>query len=51
MLDGALELWESANPTEDAIEDTFQAIREGLADVGAGRTRLLREFDREFRQK
>ena len=29
--------------------ETVQAIQEGLADVAAGRTQSLEEFDRQFR--
>ncbi len=32
-------------------EDDLAAIREGLADMEAGRTRTVEEFDREFRQR
>jgi hypothetical protein len=32
-------------------QETLAAIREGLADVEAGRTKSLEEFDRDFRQR
>ena len=32
-------------------EETLAAIREGLADVEAGRTIPLEDFDRDFRQR
>ena len=32
-------------------EDVIAAIREGLADVKAGRTKSLDEFDQEFRSR
>lgn len=32
-------------------QETLHAIREGLADIEAGRTVPLEEFDREFRQR
>jgi len=34
-----------------AEQETLTAIREGLADVEAGRTKSLAEFDRDFRQR
>lgn len=36
---------------EDPREDVLEAIRQGLADVDAGRTRPIKDFDREFRAK
>lgn len=38
----ALALWRQR-------QDDLAAIREGLADVKAGRTKSLEEFDRDFR--
>lgn len=32
-------------------QETLAAIREGLADIEAGRTTPLEDFDREFRQR
>jgi predicted transcriptional regulator len=32
-------------------QDTLSAIREGLADVEAGRTKSLAEFEQDIRQK
>ena len=46
-----LDLWEYENSPEEERAETLRAIQQGLADVEAGRTRLLEEFDREFRQK
>lgn len=40
----ALALWREE-------QDTLSAIREGLADVDAGRTKSLAEFERDIRQK
>jgi hypothetical protein len=50
-LDEYLNLWEYENTPEEEKEETLRAIRQGLADVDAGRTRDFHEFDREFRQK
>jgi predicted transcriptional regulator len=50
-LDDALARWEAANREGDDRAETLRAIREGLADVEAGRTRPLEEFDREFRER
>ena len=40
----ALALWREE-------QETIAAVREGLADVDAGRTKPLDQFDREFRQR
>ena len=32
-------------------QETLAAIREGLEDVAAGRTKTLEAFDRDFRQR
>jgi hypothetical protein len=50
-LDEYLGLWEYENQSEAEREETLQAIRQGLADVEAGRVRSLEAFDREFRQQ
>jgi hypothetical protein len=50
-LEEALVDWELENQTDLEREATVQSIREGLADVEAGRTRPFEEFDREFRLK
>jgi hypothetical protein len=42
--------WEFEHRTGAEREETLAAIREGLADVEAGRTRPLEAFDREFRR-
>ena len=49
-LDEALSGWEIENQTDAEREETVQAIRQGLSDVEAGRTRLFEAFDREFRE-
>jgi len=50
-LDEALAYWEIENQTDQEREEIRQRIRDGLADVEAGRTRPFEEFDREFRTK
>jgi hypothetical protein len=50
-LDEALSRWEYENQTEEEREDTVQAIREGLDDMYAGRTRPAEEVVAELRQK
>ena len=50
-LEQALVDWELENQTDEEREATVQAIRNGLADVEAGRTRPFAEFDWEFRLK
>ena len=40
----ALALWREE-------QETLAAIREGLDDMSAGRTKSLEDFDREFRQR
>lgn len=40
----ALALWREE-------QETLAAIREGLSDVSAGRTKSLEEFDRDFRRR
>jgi predicted transcriptional regulator len=50
-LDEALTHWEYENQTDEQREVTLQAIRQGLADVEAGRVRPFEDFDHEFRQK
>lgn len=40
----ALALWREE-------QEALAAIREGLDDVAAGRTKSLEEFDRDFRQR
>jgi predicted DNA-binding antitoxin AbrB/MazE fold protein len=36
---------------EDDFDDAVEAIRQGFADLDAGRTRPFEEFDREFRAR
>jgi predicted transcriptional regulator len=49
-LDEALTRWEYENRTDEERDVTLHAIRQGLADVEAGRVRPFDEFDHEFRQ-
>jgi hypothetical protein len=48
-LDEALAHWDIENQSDEEREATLRSIRDGLADVEAGRTRPLEHFDREFR--
>ena len=48
-LDDVLIQWEAENQADEERRESLQAIREGLDDVAAGRTRPFEEFDREFR--
>ncbi len=50
-LDDALGLWEYENQTDEEREDTLRAIREGLADVDAGRTRPAEDVIRDLCRK
>jgi hypothetical protein len=50
-LDEVLALWECENQTEAERAETLAAIREGLADVEAGRVRPAREAIAELRRK
>ncbi len=50
-LDDALGLWESENAPDVEQEETLAAIRRGLADVDAGRTRPAREAIAQLRRK
>jgi predicted transcriptional regulator len=50
-LDKAIELWEYENAPEHERENTIEAIREGLADVAAGRVKPAREAIAELRRK
>jgi predicted transcriptional regulator len=50
-LDEALANWEVENQTDEEREETLQAIREGLADVGAGRTRPAEAVIRDLCRK
>jgi hypothetical protein len=50
-LDEYLGLWQYENSSEQEREETLQAIRQGFADIEAGRVRPFEDFDREFRQK
>jgi hypothetical protein len=51
LLDEALDCWEYENQNEEEREATVRAIRQGLADVDAGRLRSLEDFDGDFRKK
>jgi hypothetical protein len=50
-LEEALGLWEYENSPEAEREETLAAIREGLEDMDAGRTRPAREVLAELRRK
>ena len=50
-LEDALDLWECENAPEEEREETLKAIRRGLDDMHAGRTRPFEEFDRDFRER
>ena len=50
-LEEALGLWEYENSGEADKEETLAAIREGLEDLSAGRTRPAREVFEELRRK
>ncbi len=43
-----LELWEVENQTEEEREETLEAIRRGLADFDAGRTRPAGDVIRDL---
>ncbi len=49
--DECLELWHLKNRTPEEYAADVQAIREGLEDMYAGRTRPAREFHEEMRRK
>ena len=50
-LDEALSLWEYENAPEEEREETLRAIRRGLDDMYAGRTRDAEESLREMCRK
>ena len=50
-LDGILELWEFENASDREREATLAAIREGLEDADAGKTRPAREVLSEVQRK
>ena len=50
-LEEALARWEYENSPEEEREEALRAIRRGLEDMYAGRTRPFEEFDREFRER
>jgi predicted transcriptional regulator len=50
-LDEALVNWEMENQTEEQRQETIEAIREGLADVDAGRTRPAEDVIRDLCRK
>jgi predicted transcriptional regulator len=50
-LEDALGLWEYENSSEEEREETLTAIREGLDDLDAGRTRPAYEVLAALRQK
>ncbi|WP_152053964.1 hypothetical protein [Tautonia marina] len=51
LLEDYLDLWHYENQDEVERKATLEAIREGLADVEAGRTRPAREALAELRRK
>jgi hypothetical protein len=50
-VDEVVALWEIENHTEEECEETLEAIRRGLSDLEAGRTRPIEDFLREMRAK
>jgi hypothetical protein len=50
-VDEVVALWEIENHTEEEREEPLEAMRRGLSDLEAGRTRPFEEFDREFRAR
>jgi predicted transcriptional regulator len=50
-LDEALVNWEIENQTDEQRQETIEAIREGLADVDAGRTRPAEDVIRDLCRK
>lgn len=50
-LDDALGLWDYENQDEEEREDTLRAIRQGLADLDAGRVRPAEEVPDELRRE
>ncbi len=50
-LEEALDLWEYENQTDEEREETAVAIREGLDDMYAGRTRPANEVLADLRKK
>ena len=50
-LGECLDLWEYENQAESEREEVMEAIRRGLDDAAAGRTKPFDEFDREFRRR
>jgi hypothetical protein len=50
-LDEYLDLWEYEDQSDEERQETFEAIRDGLADVEAGRVRPAREALAELRRK
>jgi hypothetical protein len=50
-LDDAHARWEYENQTDEEREETLEAIRQGLADVEAGRTRPAEDVIRDLCRK
>jgi hypothetical protein len=50
-LEECLDLWEIDNQTDEEREETLRAIRQGLADVEAGRTRPAEDVIRDLCRK
>lgn len=50
-LEEALDLWEYENSSEEAKEETLQAIQRGLEDMYAGRTKPAADALRDLCRK
>ncbi len=50
-LEECLDLWEYENQSDEERDDTLAAVREGLADVEAGRTRPAEDVIRDLCRK
>lgn len=50
-VDEVVALWEIENPTEQEREDALEAIRQGFADLEAGRTVDAFEFLERMRRR
>jgi hypothetical protein len=49
-LDEALARWESENQTPEERRGTIRAVREGLDDLDAGKTKAIHDFPAELRK-
>jgi hypothetical protein len=50
-LEELLDLWRIEHPTPEEVADIQQAIREGIADLKAGRYRPAEDVVRDIRRK